>query len=236
VQQHLEISEPESEAPSPVPSLLRRMQAMLARMYDAPVEHDVTDFLLTDRGELARFVGPRAQEMSDEQVVVVQDEDDVRVGLFLDEAVLERLSRQDPLDQLSDANLPDYCTALEGVSHFHYLMWSLSHGRDVSLLELELQGEVDKYASALTLITQQRGRFPGSLHGRMFGRVRFLPELDAIARQRYEQANRHAARYCRSIERRFLNPKRSRPEAWLQELRRFFRCGHQEKVRQAIAC
>jgi len=150
--------------------------------------------------------------------------------------VLERLDREDPFRSLHDANLPDYCTALEGVSHFHYLMWSLRHRRNVSLLELELQGEVDKYASALALISQQRrGAFPSALHGRLFARVSFLPALDAVARERYEQANRHAARYCRSLERRFLSPRRLRPEAWLAELRRFFRCGHGEKMRQAEA-
>src|SRR5262245_8676770 len=105
---------------------------MLARMYDAPVEHDIADFLLTDRTQLAQLFGSRAEAMSDEQVVLVQDEDGVRVGLFVDGPVLERLTEQNPLAALHDANLADYCTALEGVSHFHYLMWSLKHGRDVS--------------------------------------------------------------------------------------------------------
>jgi hypothetical protein len=215
--------------------LLRRLQNMLAGMYDSRVEQDVADFLVTDRKELARVVGAQADGMSDEQVVLVQDEDGVRVGLFIEQAVLDRLSREDPLAALNDANLPDYCTVLEGVSHFHYLMWSLRHQRDVSLLELELQGEVDKYASAFALISRQQGSFPAALHPRLFSRVSFLPDLDAAARERYEQANRHAARYCRSLERRFLSPRRSRPEAWLAELRRFFRCGHGEKMRQAAA-
>ena len=186
--------------------LLRRMQEMLARMYDAPVEHDIADFVVTDRDQLARIVGPKAGEMSDEQVLVAQDEEGVRVSLFLEQGVLERLTQADPLAALNDANLADYCTALEGVSHFHYLMWSLTHGRDVSLLELELQGEVDKYASALSLITQQRGSFPGALHARLFARVSFLPDLDKVARERYEQANLHAARYCRSLETAFPQP------------------------------
>ena len=70
--------------------------------------------------------------------------------------------RRDPLEALDEGNLADYCTALEGVSHFHYLVWSLARGRNVSLLELELQAEVDKYASAVALLTRQRaGRFPG---------------------------------------------------------------------------
>jgi hypothetical protein len=134
---------------------------------------------------------------------------------------------------LDDGNLADYCTALEGVSHFHYLVWSLSRGRAVSLLELELQAEVDKYAVALALLTRQRaGDFPRALHARMFDAVRFFPQPDEVIRRRYELANRHAARYCRSLDERFLRPRQWRPDMWLAELRRFFRWGHQEKVRR----
>jgi hypothetical protein len=213
--------------------LLRRMQAMLARLYDAPVNEDVQDFVLSDRRRLSEVVGSDAQGASDEHVFMVEEENGVRLGLFIEQDVLERLARHDPLQALDGDNLRDYCTALEGVSHFHYLVWSLARGRNVSLLELELQAEVDKYAIALALMTQQQaGRFPGSLHARLFHAVSFLPQLDAISRRRYEEANRHAARFCRSLEERFLRARRQRPELWLAELRSFFRRGHQEKIRQ----
>jgi hypothetical protein len=213
--------------------LLRRMQTLLAQLYDAPVHEDVQDFLLSDRRRLRAAVGEQAGHAADEQVYVVEEEQGVRLGLFLDRGVLERLERRDPLDALDAENLPDFCTALEGVSHFHYLVWSFARGRNVSLLELELQAEVDKYAAAVALMTrQQGGRFPGALHAQLFHAVSFLPQLDEISRCRYQEANRHAARFCRSLEERFLRVRRQRPEAWLAELRRFFRRGHQEKIRQ----
>lgn len=210
--------------------LLRRMQSLLAGLYDAPVEHDAEDFLVSDPRRLREVVG---EPSSDEQVFVVEDDGEVRIGLYIDQRVLDRLQQHDPLDSLDEDNLHDFCTALEGVSHFHYLIWSFARGRSVSLLELELQAEVDKYATALALLTKQRaGAFPGNLHARMFGSVSFLPELDEVSRRRYEEANRHAARYCRSLDERYLHPRRRQPEKWLAELRRFFRCGHQEKIRQ----
>jgi hypothetical protein len=209
------------------------MQALLAQLYDAPVEHDVQDFLLSDRKRLKELVGTHADGGSDEQVFLIQNDDGVRIGVFIEQSVLDRLEQHDPLQSLEDENLRDYCTALEGVSHFHYLMWSVTRRRSVSLLELELQAEVDKYASAVALLTRQRcGQLPDTLHSRLFHAVRFLPELDTISRQRYQEANRHAARFCRSLEERFLRSRRTRPELWLGELRRFFRCGHQEKIRQ----
>jgi hypothetical protein len=212
--------------------LLRRMQTLLAQLYDAPVREDVQDFVLSDRRALREAVGEQQGNGADEQVFVVEDEQGVRLGLFIESGVLDRLARRDPLQALDEDNLADFCTALEGVSHFHYLVWSLARGRNVSLLELELQAEVDKYATAVALLTRQQcGRFPGALHSRLFHAVSFLPQLDEISRRRYQEANRHAARFCRSLEEKFLRPRRQRPELWLAELRRFFRRGHQEKIR-----
>jgi hypothetical protein len=211
--------------------VLRHMQELLAELYDARVEHEVEDFLITDR-QSATALQP-SEPMADEQVFVVEADGEVRVGVYIDSAVLERLKRRNPLQALNDANLHDYCTAIEGVSHFHYLMWSLTRERNVSLLELELQAEVDKYAIAVALFSrQQAGRLPEQLHTRLFHAVSFLPHLDRASRARYEEANKHAARFCRSLQERFLHPRRSRPDKWLAELRRFFRCGHQEKIRQ----
>lgn len=214
--------------------ILGRMQELLARLYDAPIEHRPQEFLVSDRRELKALLGSAADEAGDEHVFIVPGEHGVRIGLFIDEAVLERLQHRDPLQSLDDGNLQDFCTALEGVSHFHYLLWNLDRGREVSLLELELQAEVDKYASALTLLMrQQPGRFPHRLHAALFDRVSYLPQLEAAARRRYEEANRYAARYCRDLDEKYLRPRRSRPEAWVGELRRFFRFPHQQKLQAA---
>jgi hypothetical protein len=212
--------------------ILRKMQSLLARLYDTAVEHDVEDFLVTDRDALRALLGEEPGD-ADEQVFVVEEAEGVRLGVFIDQAVLVRLRQRDPWERLDDANLSDYCTALEGVSHFHYLLWCLGAARNVSLLELELQAEVDKYVSAVSLMTDQgNGRFPSALHARMFDAIDFLPGLDAASRRRYEEASRHAARYCRALDERYLRARRLRPERWLAELRRFFRSGHPEKLRQ----
>ncbi len=214
-------------------TLLGRMQSMLARLYDAPVEYDIHNFLLCDPSQVHALTGESPDAHRDEQVLILHEQDRLHVSVYLDPGVLERLQRSDPLQcGLEENNLSDFCTALEGVSHFHYLMWSVSRGRTVSLLELELQAEVDKYASALTLLLQQRdGAFPRELHARLFSAVSFLPQDDPSVRRRYEEASRHAARFCRALDERYLISRRRRPEAWLGAMRRFFRSGHHEKIR-----
>jgi hypothetical protein len=214
--------------------LLRQLQGLLAGLYDAPAEHDVYDFLVTDAAHAAALQGATQAPATDEQLLVLEEEGGVGLSLYVDQAVLERLVADCPLRALSDDNLADYCTALEGVSHFHYFVWSAGRARHVSLLELELQAEVDKYASALRLMLEQRGgRFPGELFDRLFGHVTFLPHLPAEDRSRYEEAHRFAARFCRRLEERFLRRRRARPEALLAELRAFYRLGRHAKLRHA---
>lgn len=214
--------------------LLRELQNLLAGLYDAPSEHDVYDFLITDAAHAAALQGVAAAPTTDEQLLVLEDADGVGISLYLDRAVIERLALRCPLRDLSESNLADYCTALEGVSHFHYLVWSAGRERSVSLLELELQAEVDKYASALRLMQQQRGgRFPVDLFDCLFERVAFLPGLPPEQQSRYEEAHRFAARFCRRLEERFLRRRQARPDAMLAELRSFYRLGRHAKLRHA---
>jgi hypothetical protein len=211
--------------------VLRQMQGLLAQCYDTPSAYDIYEFLTTDRNSCGL-----AEDCTDEQVLVSDTCDGPRLSVFIDSQVLSRLAASNPIDDLNEENLADYCTALEGVSHFHYLTWRIDNRLPVTLLELELQAEVDKYVAALVLYTRQRsGEYPAQLHRRMFDCVGFAEGLCVESLARYRIANRNAARYCRRLDEKFLRVRSKRPEAWLMELRRFYRCGHAEKVRRAAA-
>ena len=211
--------------------ILRQMQSLLAQCYDTPSDYDIYEFLTTDRDS----VGLDAN-CTDEQVLVADTSDGPRLSVFIDATVLDRLAASNPIEKISDRNISDYCTACEGVSHFHYLTWRMTNALPVSLLELELQAEVDKYVCAMVLFTRQRqGEYPSLLHSRLFDRVTFAAGLDAESAARYRTASRNAARYCRKLDEKFLRARAKRPEAWLSELRRFYRCGHAEKVRRSAA-
>jgi hypothetical protein len=209
-------------------ALLRQLQGLLSGIYDVPVRYDVHDFLFTDRAWLPARM--RASG-TDEQVLVLEEGEVASVGLFLDEALLERLSVADPLRTLNAANIADYWTALEGVSHFLYLAWNAAHDRAVSLLELELQAEIDKYVASWWLLRQQDpARFPAELHPLLFTRARVDTALAAGRVQLYRDANDYAARFCRRLSRQLAGAASARGEA-LVELRRFYRLSRERKVR-----
>ena len=122
---------------------------------------------------------------AEEELIVAEPaggSDELALSLYLDPALLARLARADPLGRLHAGNVADYWTALEGVSHFLYLAWNAGHDKPVSLLELEMQAEVDKYVASYWLLRQPvPGRFPAELRRLLFARTRVDPRAGARA-------------------------------------------------------
>src|SRR5580692_4564093 len=217
--------------------VLRGLQSILGRLYDVDLQYDVYDFLVTDRRALQGAAPANDSRASEEELLLAETPDGAGVALYLDPSVLRRLEGADPVGALTENNLADYCTALEGVSHFVYSTWRLERDLPVSLLELETQAEVDKYAVTVFLLARQTGAmvYPAQVHARLFDRVRFDARLEPHEYERYRTAHRCAARYCRRLERRFVNRGVARIEAMVRELRSFYRLRHAAKLRHALA-
>jgi hypothetical protein len=157
------------------------------------------------------------------------------MSLYLDPELLERLARADPLTCLHAGNLADCWTALEGVSHFMYLAWNANHDKPVSLLELEMQAEVDKYIASYWLLRQQwPQRFPAELRRVLFERTRVDPRLSRARARVYREASHYAEKFCRRLERTLARAPGGAAHASgasevLAELRRFYRLTHARK-------
>ncbi len=208
------------------PGVLGRLQTELEALHAVEAGGRVEDFLVSE-GALVRLgvARPRAPE----QVLVLEGDDELSLAVYLDEQVLATLGeiRADPRALLA-RGLRVFSLALEGVSHFLYLAHRAAAGRRVSLLELELQAEIDKFAVASLHLARagRRDRLPALLR-RLFDEVSYLPHLDGEELERYRTANRLARDYCRSLLPLVAG---GRIEAFLQELRRVFRLGAGEKL------
>lgn len=214
--------------------LLHRLQGLVERTYDVANPHRVTDYLVTCP-QLAASLGlGQAAAATGEQVLVSGDQDEVDLAVFLDRGVLDELRAENPMKALHDGNLDHFWTALEGVSHFVYLVWSARMGRQVTRLELELQAEVDKFVLTAMLVSAQRGgRVPAELHRWLFDLPEIDPSLAAEAAGRYAEANRYAGRYCRALARRYLSDGAG--ASMMPELRRFYRLSQGGKIRRIEA-
>lgn len=211
---------------------LTRLQRILERIYEVQITHDVDDFLITDPA-LARRIdnGQNARDI-EEKLLVSQDGDNVDLALYVNQTIVECLAEDDPVEQLHEGNLVAFCTALEGVSHFLYLIWNAVFDRRITQLELEMQAEVDKYVSIATLVAaQQRGRVPTRLHRWLFDNPSFDPVLSEDELIRYRDANHYAGKYCFQLENRYLRPRDGYNGDMLNDLRRFYRLTLRDKIR-----
>jgi hypothetical protein len=207
---------------------LATLQGALADIYDLPGTPDVEEFLMTDRARLASY----SERASDEQLLVAEDGDTLSLALYIDATVLERLAKADPCDALTGENLADYLTVAEGVSHFVYVAWNAGHDKPVTLLELELQAEVDKYVlGAWLLRAQGEGRFPRELHRALFERTHVDPCAAGDRAGMYRTASTYAERFCRRVAARLERRAAGASRELLTELRRFYRCGSASKMR-----
>ncbi len=198
--------------------LVSATQALIEDLYRVAAPQPAAAFLLTDAtvAEVLRA----GTGTSDEALLIAEDEDGLSVSLYLDPDLLDRLAAMPPHDSLDPDNLADFWTLLEGVSHFVYLTWNAERARSVTPLELELQAEVDKYATTTWLWESQKGGAPRGLHRALFEAMQVDDGLDEGLQARYRDANRYAARYCLAIEREYLERKRT---GVVEELRAFYR-------------
>ncbi|HEY6123169.1 MAG TPA: hypothetical protein VIV63_00845 [Steroidobacteraceae bacterium] len=207
---------------------LASLQSALTEIYDLPATPDVREFLMTNRAA----IGAGHERASDEQLIVAEDGDTLSMALYIDGAVLERLGGRDPISELTQDNLADYLTVAEGVSHFVYVAWNTGFDKPVTLLELELQAEVDKYVLCAWLLREQgSGRFPHELHRVLFERAR----IDAVAAAGriglYHLASTYAARFCRRVATLLERKRHGVTRDVMAELRRFYRWGNVRKLR-----
>src|SRR5439155_9237626 len=156
----------------------RRLEAFYALERQAPV----TDFLIP-LAEAGAYPGGGSRTL------VTQKGDDVSLGLVLDESVCAGIAAANPRVHLDRGNLHPFCLVTEKVSHFVYLFFCARAARQVTQLELELQGELDKYLSAVFLLSlQNEGAVAPGLRELLFRRYRLAGHLTEEGRERYRTA------------------------------------------------
>jgi hypothetical protein len=205
---------------------LRGLQNLLSEFYALDIDYEVDDFVTTDE-QLARALDGGGRQI-DEKLLIAENDGEAEVSLYLEQRLLERLERSDPLARLDSDNLEDFWTAFEGVSHFIYYAWNAQREKPVTLLEMELQAEVDKYVATTLLLSRQGQRCPRGLHHWLFELPRLDERLDGEELDRYRRANRYAGKYCRKLAPAIARDAAG--ETLKSELRRFYRFSQGSKI------
>jgi len=207
--------------------MLEKLQQQLNETYRTEAHVDVREFLITDESVAQGLSDHTIREGVGETLLLKEESDGLAMSLYLEREILDRLESSNPLDELRPHQLDDLCKVIEGLSHFNYMVWKAGQDRTVSLLELELQAEIDKFVSTMHLAREQGDSdLLNGLYRRLFDRVAFRQDLDKEQQERYRNANEYAARFCRNLRNRLTTDS----DSALNELRAFYRLQLPEKI------
>lgn len=207
--------------------MLNTLQKQLSDMNGVDPGRDVRDFVVTDRAVAVALSQGKLLTNTNETVLVAEEDDGVALSVFLDKSVLARFCATDALPEVNPESLDDLWAVIEGISHFNYLAASAKHDRPVTLLELELQAEVDKYAATLALLAAQGDTdHLRRLHDWLFEAVSYRADLDHEQLERYQTANDYASRFCYQLRDGFITGS----ERATRELRKFSSASQQGKI------
>lgn len=165
--------------------------------------------------------------------------DEISLGIYLSKGVRRNLlsfRRWPGVDQWSWEQLDAFSVAAEEVSHFQYLLFHASSGRPVSQLELELQGEIDKFLLTYFAVADGRKfsqKVFESLFEQFFFHFHLAESLTFEQRSRYLEANVLGRKFIRRCGKLFSGPGGT--ETALRALRRFYRMSAAEKISLAAA-
>jgi len=203
----------------------------LQDIYELDIPHNINDYLFTCKTRLQQLDTSQTNNYTREKLLVSVDEQGLNLSLYLDQNILDHFTTHNPLERIDQHNVQEFCLALEGISHFLYLVWNASYDRSVTLLEMELQAEVDKFIMLMNYLEQQSNLpEPGQLTSLLFRSNIYHDDLSQAEQQRYRDASGYAKTYCQHLERQFFGKhKRTR---LLAEIRRFYRQTQAGKLKQ----
>ena len=164
---------------------LNLLQRQLQSIYEVYIPHAVSDFVITDQQFVSRLTNGDKDHLR-EKLLVRQEGEDLDLSLYLHTDVIKTIIEQTAADQLEPEHFENLCLAIEGISHFLYLTWRALQQHNVSLLELELQAEVDKYILILFFLKRlNKYGLVNQLWKILFENVRFDDTLDEMELFRY---------------------------------------------------
>jgi hypothetical protein len=206
--------------------MLQRIYKLLCKLYELEAEFKIEDFLIKQAPEIlisgTKKISHRTP--SREAVFVHQLNGAVEIGLFVHPDILQRLKTKHYSND-------DLACAIEGVSHFIYLVECIKSARQCSQLELELQGEIDKFVLLHLFAANQQTLSP-KLFKELFESFAFDDRLTEDELERYETAHHFAVKYCQRLRDSCFFPLRV--SKLIANIRPFFRQNLQGKLNQVI--
>ena len=167
---------------------------------------------------------------SKERLLISECSDGLDLSLYISSDVISQIQNSHPIELITKGKYSEFCLVLEGVSHFLYIVWNASHQRQVTLFEMELQAEIDKFILLQSFIDDKSGIYDAAqIANWLFESHTFDELLNEAELTRYSDANYYAGKYCLGLQQQYQVTDMNKN--LLNELRRFYRFSRDDKVR-----
>jgi len=219
-----------------VKTVVQKIDRAIKQLYNLDSPHRAENFLIDSNSPKLRtmpVVAPSEQAGAVIIKISKLEEGNVDLGIIFGEKVQAELSQ---IERVEPAQWPflqinALSVAAEEISHFHYLVDRFQLEHTVTQLELELQGEIDKFL-LIFFLTQQASKENPNLFEKIFDQVfshfHWTRGLSSEDQQRYEQANTQARQFIKNFGESVWS--RKSPEQCLDYLRHFYRLSQSEKL------
>lgn len=192
---------------------LRIIERGLKDLYAIDTPYRAEKFLISKPSKLGHLDG----------ALCVRPGNTVEVGIYLSREVQNTLSALPIKATWNTPQLNAFCVVAEELSHFHYFLFHASNGRPVSQLEMEIQGEIDRF-----LLCFFSGMPIETLIDRLFEKFKFRDGLSPEQSHRYKRAHDAASKFVVKHFCKMAEP--SKREVLFRFLRRFYRLAEAEKL------
>lgn len=222
-------------------TLFSEIQRLFERTY-ASVGINLEECLIDRQrcGQLSRLAGASARELSELARTFLRTMDDqLYVGIYYSQWLIEQLEQHDPRRGLNDANIHSLIAFVEEINHALHAALQFKRGvREIGsenfVRNLELQAQVDTYLVLLLFIgffrrTQKISRTDRRwLRFHLFSRHNPHAYSDPNLRGRYMETTELATHYTRYLD--ALNGARR-----VDEIRTFHALDYQQKKQRILA-
>lgn len=219
-------------------AIVRKIDRALKRIYNLDNHFWAERFLLRGPSQViarrhAGLQGAIFVQGGSLQDLSAVDGDDLAVAIYFSDPVRKELSDKKKWKSTdwSASQMSAFAVATEEISHFNYLIHNAMTGRAISQLELELQGEVDKFLLAyfaLSTRNDQPGQVFEALFQQLFERFHWAENMTEEQKERYAEANRCAQQFILKCRNDLATTSSS--ERVFKILRQFYRLSAAEKM------
>lgn len=212
--------------------LLDDIQTQIETAYGIRIGEHASDYLIS-KPELQALMPTGQLIATPKELFLVNpnpQNDTLEVALFFDPNLQINLNTHNPLKRITNENISDFCSLIEGTSHFVYYLHKACLECEVTQLELELQAEIDKFV-ILSLLIDKNHHDTAQILNILFEEYELHKDMSQEQVERYKIASNLAHRYCYALSQTVSEKNDS---DLLKEIRRFYPLTQEQKIKYIL--